>query len=137
MKKILADGLGLHRDEFEIERCHHSLRPCLDPGQPRQIILVRFLCYSAQQKVLAAAKQKKGIIWENCRMSFYEDMTAEHAAQRKLFSPVMKTQWQHQVKHTLAHPATPQFTWKDEQKSFDDVEEAEKFIRDNIQDEME
>lgn len=134
VKKILADGLGLRGDEFEIERCHRSLRPRPDPGQPPRIILVRFLRYSARQKVLAVAKQKKGIIWENCRMSFYEDMTAERAAQRKLFSPVMKTLWQHQVKHTLAHPATLRFTWKDERKSFDNVDEAEKFIRDNIQD---
>lgn len=105
VKKILVEGLGLHGDEFEIERCHRSLRTRPDPGQPPWIILVRFLRYSARQKVLAAAKQKKGIIWENCRMSFYEDMTAERAAQRKLFSPAMKMLWQHQVKHTLAHPA--------------------------------
>ncbi|XP_019215745.1 perforin-1 [Oreochromis niloticus] len=58
--KILADGLGLRGEEYELERCH---------------------------RVLITAKQKKGTMWENCRLSFYEDMTAERVAQRKLLYP--------------------------------------------------
>lgn len=137
VKKILADGLGLNGEEFEIERCHRSLKPRPNPGQAPRIVFVRFLRYSARHKVLMAAKQKKGIMWENCHLSFYEDMTAERAALRKLFSPVMKTLWQHQVRHTLAHPATLRFTWRDQRQSFEDAKEAEKFVRDNIEKEVE
>lgn len=135
--KILADGLGLRGEEYELERCHRSTRPRSGPGQPPRIVLVRFLRYTARQKVLMTAKQKKGILWENCHLSFYEDMTAERAAQRKLFSPVMKKLWQHQIKHTLAHPAKLRLTWKGQQKSFDSVEEAEKLVRENFQEVVE
>lgn len=131
VKKILADGLGLNGDEFEIERCHRSLKPRSNAGQAPRIVFVRFLRYSARHHPLF------GITWEDCRLSFYEDMTAERAAQRKLFSPVMKTLWQHKVKHTLAHPATLRFTWRDQRQSFEDVVEAEEFVRDNIEKEVE
>lgn len=136
VQKILADGLGLSGAEFEIERCHRNLRPRPEPDQPPRIIMIRFLRYTARHKVLTVAKQKKGFTWNDCRLSIYEDMTAERAAQRKPFSPVMKTLWQHQVKHTLAHPATLKFTWKGQRKSFDDVEEAQRFVRDYIQSEL-
>ncbi|KAK7901199.1 hypothetical protein WMY93_017968 [Mugilogobius chulae] len=90
LEKILSDGLGLTGGEYEIERCHRSLGRRPGPTQTPRIILVRFLRYTAREKVLAAAKKKKGISWEDCSLSFFEDMTKERALQRKLFSPVMK-----------------------------------------------
>lgn len=83
--------------------------------------------------MLATAKKKKGIIWEDCKLSFFEDMTKERVSQRKLFHPMMKVLWQHQVKHTLAHPATLRFTWRGKWLSFTDAQEAENFIHENIE----
>lgn len=48
----------------------------------------------------------KTALWEDCRLSFFEDMTKERVSQCKMFHPMMKVLWQHQVKHTLAHLAT-------------------------------
>lgn len=83
--------------------------------------------------MLATAKKKKGIIWEDCKLSFFEDMTKERVSQRKLFHLMMKVLWQHQVKHTLAHPATLRFTWRGKWLSFTDAQEAENFIHENIE----
>uniref|UniRef100_A0AAV2JM17 L1 transposable element RRM domain-containing protein n=1 Tax=Knipowitschia caucasica TaxID=637954 RepID=A0AAV2JM17_KNICA len=120
VQKILSDGLELNGGEYEIERCHRSLAPRPDPDKPPRIILVRFLKYIAREKVLAAAKKKKGIQWDGCRLSLFEDMTKERSARRKVFSPLMKMLWQHQVKHTLAHPAILRFTWRGQRLSFTD-----------------
>lgn len=35
----------------------------------------------------------------------FEDLTKERSDRRRQFSPIMKILWEHQVKHTLAHPA--------------------------------
>uniref|UniRef100_A0A096MGI2 L1 transposable element RRM domain-containing protein n=1 Tax=Poecilia formosa TaxID=48698 RepID=A0A096MGI2_POEFO len=84
VQKILCDGLELNGDDYEIERCHRSPGPRPDPNQPPRIILVRFLKYTARENVLAAAKKKKGILWDGCRLSLFEDMTKERSARRKM-----------------------------------------------------
>lgn len=89
IKKILSDGLGLQGDECEIERSHRSGGPRPGGDQPPRMILERFVCYTAQQKVLAAAKKESGIEWENCTLSIYEDMTKERSLLRRQFSPIM------------------------------------------------
>lgn len=57
VKRLLGDGLGLQGDEYGIERSHRSGGPTSGDYQPPRMILVRFLHYTAQQKVLAAAKK--------------------------------------------------------------------------------
>ena len=133
IKKILNEGLGLQGDEYEIERSHRSGGPKPGDNQPPRMILVKFLRYTARQKVLTAAKKERGIRWEDSTLSIYEDMTKERSDLRRRFSPIMKALWDHQVKHTLAHPAILSFTWKGKRLSFTDPKKAEVFVRDNIQ----
>lgn len=97
------------------------------------MILVKFLRYTAWQKVLTAAKKERGIRWEDCTLSICEDMTKEHTDQQRRFTPIMKALWDQQVKHTLAHPATLRFTWKGERLSFTDPKKAEGFVQENVQ----
>lgn len=130
--KILRLGLKLEGDEYEIERSHRSGGPRPDDNKPPRLILVKLLRYTARQKVLEAAKKGKGLKWEDCTISIYEDMTKDRSDQRRQFSPTMKTLWQHQVKHTLAHPANLRFTWKGKRWSFTDPKKAERFVRENI-----
>lgn len=132
VRKILRDGFKRDGDEFEIERSHRSGGPRKDDNLAPRMILVRFLRYTARQKVLTAAKKAKGLKWEGCTLSMFEDLTKERSDQRRRFFPIMKTLWQHQVKHTLAHPANLRFTWKGKRWSFTDPEKAEHFVRDNI-----
>ena len=86
VKKILNDGLGLQGAEYEIERSHRSGGPRPDDNQPPRMILVKFLRYTAQQKVLAAAKKNR-VRWEDCSLSIYEDLTKERSDLRRRFSP--------------------------------------------------
>lgn len=133
IKKILNEGLGLRGAEYEIERSHRTGGPKPGDNRPPRGTLVKFLRYTARQKVLAAVKKERGIRWEDCTLSAYEDMTKERFDLRRRFSPIMKALWDHQVKHTLAHPAILKFTWKGERLSFTDPKKAEIYVQENIQ----
>ena len=130
VEKILSQGLGLSGSEFEIERAHRSMAPVPGPNQPPRTILMRFLRSAARDKVLQVAKERRGIDWEDGKLSFYEDVTRELAEKRKAFTPVKRRLHQLNVRHRLVYPATLIFTWKGQKKSFRDSKEAEKFVRD-------
>lgn len=55
--KILREGL--QGDEYEIERSHRSEGPRPDVNKPPRVGLVKFLRYTAQQKVMGAAKERE------------------------------------------------------------------------------
>lgn len=124
VKKILNEGLRLLGDEYEIERSHRSGGPRPGNNYPPRLILVKFLRYTARQKVFKAVKKERGIQWEDCTLSIYEDMTKEHADQQRRFSQVMKALWDQQVKQTLAHQAILRFTWKGETLRFTEPKKA-------------
>ncbi|KAK1878506.1 LINE-1 retrotransposable element ORF1 protein [Dissostichus eleginoides] len=77
-------------------------------------------------------KEKERSTVEDCSLSIYEDLTKERSDLRRRFSLTMKTLWEHQVKHTLAHPANLRFTWKGKRWSFIDPKKAEEFVGKNI-----
>ncbi|KAL7886735.1 hypothetical protein AOLI_G00044560 [Acnodon oligacanthus] len=132
VRRILSEGFGLNGPEFEMERCHRALTPKPSDDQPPRIVLVKFLRYSALEKVLAAAKANKGLQWESCKLSVFEDMTRERAMRRKCFTAAKRSLWERGVEHTLAHPATLRFTWNGKRRSFADHVEAERYIREHV-----
>uniref|UniRef100_A0A096M8P7 L1 transposable element RRM domain-containing protein n=1 Tax=Poecilia formosa TaxID=48698 RepID=A0A096M8P7_POEFO len=88
-RKMLTEGLGVRDDaEFEIERAHRAFAPLPDPN--RAPVLIRFLRQSARDKVIMAAKEKRGFEWQDCRPSVFPDMTKELAEKRKAFTAVKK-----------------------------------------------
>jgi hypothetical protein len=95
-------------------------------------VLVKFLRYTAREKVLAAAKKSRGFEWEDCKLSIFEDMSRERAIMRMKFAASKKLLWDREVRHTLAHPATLRFTWKGKKQSFTDHMEAERYIKEHI-----
>ncbi|KAE8280189.1 hypothetical protein D5F01_LYC22332 [Larimichthys crocea] len=132
VKKILRDSLGLDVEgEFEIERVHRALAPIPNEDQPPRPVLVRFIRQSVKEKVLKAVRTKQGLEWERVRLSVFPDMSRELAEKRKTFTAAKKTLHQLNVRYTLAHPATLQFTWKRKNRSFRSAKEAEKFIQMN------
>lgn len=63
VQKIFTEGLGVWADaEFEIG--HRLLAPILDPELPPRPVVIRFLRQSASNKVITAAKEKWGFVWE-------------------------------------------------------------------------
>lgn len=110
VEKILSEGLGLTGPGFEIERAHRSLAPMPDPDQPPRTIMMCFLRSSVRDKVLQVAREKRGIEWENCKLSFFEDLAKELADKRKAFRMVKKRLHELNVRHRLVYPATLIFT---------------------------
>lgn len=121
MKKVLSEGLGIDMEgEFEIERAHRILAPMPSEDQPPRPVLIRFLRQSA--------RERRGIEWEDAKLSVFPDMTRELAEKRKMFLPAKKALQQLNVRYTLAFPAVLRFTWKGRNRSFTSTEEAERFI---------
>uniref|UniRef100_A0AAV2LVG7 L1 transposable element RRM domain-containing protein n=1 Tax=Knipowitschia caucasica TaxID=637954 RepID=A0AAV2LVG7_KNICA len=117
VEKILGDALGLTGGEFEIERAHCIPIPVPDTSKPPRAVLVRFLRSSAREKVLQVARETRGIHWEGCKLSIFEDFTRELAEKRKAFVPVKKHLRELQVKHRLVYPATLLFTWNGQKEA--------------------
>ena len=133
VQKILEEGLGVQAEaeEFEIERVHRLLAPMPDPERPPRPVLIRFLRQSAREKVINVAKEKRGFVWEGCRMSVFPDMTKELAEKRKSFTAVKRKLQEMEVRYALAYPATLRFRWKGKNMSFTTPTAAEKFINSN------
>lgn len=136
VQKILEEGLGIRADaaEFEMERAHRTLTPVPDPERPPRPVLIRFLRQSARDKVINVVKEKRGFVWEGCRLSVFPDMTKELAEKRKSFTPVKRKLQEMEVKYTLAYPATLRFKWQGKNVSFTTATAADKFISNNNQD---
>lgn len=131
VRKMLAEGLDIRADdaEFEIERVHRALTARPDPGKAPRPVLVRFLRQSAREKVINAAKEKRGFVWEGCRLSVFPDMTRELAEKRKAFTALKRKLQHRNVKYTLAYPATLKVRWKDKNMVFKSATAAEKFFK--------
>ena len=129
VRKILAEGLGIEPEgDLEIERVHRQLAPMPNTDQPPRSVLIRFLRQSARDKVISAAKEKRGFIWGGCRLSVFPDMSRELALKRKAFTTVKRKLHELDVRYTLAFPATLHFKWRGKNMSCNTVEAAEKII---------
>ena len=97
-------------------------------GQPPRPVLIRFVRQSARDKVVRAARENRGIEWEGMRLSVFIDMTQELAEKRKTFTSVKRSLQRLNMRYTLAHPGSLQFTWKGRNRSFASAKEVEQFI---------
>lgn len=123
------EGLRVGGDgELEIERVHRQLTPMPNADQPPRPVLIRFLRQSARDKVINAAKEKQGFVWEKCRLSVFPDMSRELAQKRKAFTLVKRKLHELDIRYTLAFPATLHFKWRGKNLSCNTVEAAEKVI---------
>uniref|UniRef100_A0A672SW74 L1 transposable element RRM domain-containing protein n=1 Tax=Sinocyclocheilus grahami TaxID=75366 RepID=A0A672SW74_SINGR len=130
--KILSEGLGIDPDEeFEIERAHRAFTPRPDADRPPRIVLIKFLCSSAREKVLQAAREKGMIEWDGCRISFFPDMSRELARRRWEFTAPRMMLRSVNVKYTLSYPASLRFTWQGKNRVFTSSADAEQFIKEH------
>ncbi|KAF7657199.1 hypothetical protein LDENG_00030590 [Lucifuga dentata] len=133
VQKILTEVLGMNMDEeFEIERVHRSLAPMPNADRPPRPVLIRFLRQSARDKVISAAKAKRGLDWEGCRLSLFPDMTKELAEKRKTFTSVKRKLQELNVRYTLVFPATLRLRWDGKNESFVTAAAAEKFVGEKL-----
>lgn len=127
VRKIFVEGLGVETGgELEMEKVHRLPAPMPNPDRPPRPVLIRFLRQSARDKVIKAAKEKRGFVWEKCRLSVFPDMSRELAQRRKAFTPVKRKLHELDIRYTLAFPATLHFKWRGKNVSCNTVEAAEK-----------
>lgn len=132
VQKILVEGLCVETDgELEIERVHRQLGPVPNTDQPPRPVLIHFLRQSARDKVISAAKEKRGFIWQKCHLSVFLDMSEELAQKRKAFTPVKHKLFELDIRYTLAFPATLHFKWKGKNVSCNTVKGTEKVINEH------
>ena len=103
VKKVLREGLNINVDgEFEVERAHQTTAPRPGMDYLPRVVLIRFLRQSARAKVLALAREKRGMLWENLRLSVFPDVSRELALKRESFTAVRKALQLHNVRYKLA-----------------------------------
>lgn len=132
IQRILKEGLELDTGgEFEIERVHRQPTPMLNSDQPPRPVLIRFLRQSARDKVINVVKGKRGIVWEDCRLLLFPDMSKELSALRKTFTPAKRRLQELDVSYSLTFPATLRFKWNGKNESFTNAEAADRFINEH------
>lgn len=89
---------------FVIERAHRIPTKALPPGAPPRPFIMKVLNYRDRDVILAAARQKGEILYENTKLSFYPDFTAEVQKQRRQFSQVRTRLRDLGLKYAMLYP---------------------------------
>ncbi|KAK1903772.1 LINE-1 retrotransposable element ORF1 protein [Dissostichus eleginoides] len=75
-RKIISEALGVELDGTQLQRVHRAPIPMPIEDRPPRPIIMRFLSFLEQERVLAAAKEtfrkKEDIIWGGCKLSFFQ-----------------------------------------------------------------
>ncbi|KAK7906782.1 hypothetical protein WMY93_015394 [Mugilogobius chulae] len=137
VRGIISEALGINLSESELQRVHRTSGPLPNEDQPPRPFVMRFHSYLEKEKVLAAAIQRsrgrRGIMWNDCKISFFPDLTRDVVEKRKKFTDVRRKLHDLDIRFTLAYPAVLRFTWKGEKKRFDDPRKAMDLIADSRQ----
>lgn len=113
---LLSVQLGLDVDiGFEIERVHRVGQA--EEGRTRHV-LIRFLRFSAREAVLAAAREKEEVKWDDKKLSFFQDLSHEVLQQRKKFDDVKKQLKGYGIRYFMKYPATLKFSVNNKRHSF-------------------
>uniref|UniRef100_A0A087YSK6 L1 transposable element RRM domain-containing protein n=1 Tax=Poecilia formosa TaxID=48698 RepID=A0A087YSK6_POEFO len=89
-----AGGPAAQRLEVKIERAHRTGTMEPRPGEPPRTtpkpVLVRLLRFQDCEKILALAKKRGNVSFDNRKMSFFPDMSPELARRRKQLVPALQ-----------------------------------------------
>ncbi|CAK6967597.1 LINE-1 type transposase domain-containing 1, partial [Scomber scombrus] len=91
-----ADGsdAAVPRLEVEIERAHRTgttePRPGESPRLSPRPVLICLLRFQDREKILALAKKRGNICYNNMKISFFPDMSPELAIRRKQLVPALQ-----------------------------------------------
>ncbi|KAL7841818.1 hypothetical protein SRHO_G00255090, partial [Serrasalmus rhombeus] len=124
--------LPTHTGPLEIERAHRVLAPsrgsrAAQSSSPRTI-LVRFLRYADRELILGAARKKRAILYNGCRLRFYADFSVEIIRQRRQFETVGRAFAQRNMFRGFAYPAKLRCLHEGKIRLFDDPEKASAFL---------
>lgn len=113
---------------FVIERAHRIPTRPLPPGAPPRPFIMKVLNYRDRDGILAAARQKGEISYENTRLSFYPDFTADVQKKRRQFSQVRSRLRELGLKYSMLYPTRLRVQDRDQIRFFNSSEEATEWL---------
>ena len=133
VRRIIGEALGIQLEPAQLQRVHRVPGgPIWDEQRPPRPIVMRFLCFLEKEKVFAAAKRKysegRGVEWNGCKLSFFQDLPREWTEKRKKFKEVREKLHSLDVRFTVVPPAQMRFTWNGKRMRFDDHHRAMAFL---------
>lgn len=125
LQTLIPTLVGLPADfpPLEIEHAHRALVP-----SPPRSILVRFLRYSQKEAVLRAALKKRDILYNESKLRFYSDLSAEVLRKRREFDSVGKLMARRNMYRGFAYPARLRCLHNGQIRLFDTPESAAAFL---------
>ncbi|KAL1246967.1 hypothetical protein QQF64_034288 [Cirrhinus molitorella] len=121
-------GLPADFPPLEIERAHRALVSSPDANKPPRSVLVRFLRYSQKEAVLKAALKKRDILYNESKIRFYSDLSAEVLRKRREFDSVGKLMARRNMYRGFAYPARLRCLHNGQIRLFDTPESATAFL---------
>lgn len=100
-------------------------------GRPR-VVIMKFLNYADKSRVMKAARNKGEILYDNQRIMFFPDVSADLVRRRKVFDSVKKELASLSIptlRYGIIHPAKLLVTVKGRRHIFDTAAGAKDFVR--------
>lgn len=113
---------------FIIERAHRIPTRALPPGAPVRPFIIKVLNYRDRDTILAAARKKGTVTYENARLSFYPDFTADVQKKRRQFTSVRSRLRELGLKYAMLYPTKLRVQVRDRAWFFNTPEEASEWL---------
>lgn len=100
-------------------------------GVRPRVVIMKFLNYADKSRVMRAARSKGEILYDNQRVMFFPDVSADLVRRRKVFDPVKKKLASLSIptlRYGIIHPAKLLVTVRGRRHIFDTAAGAEEFV---------
>lgn len=113
---------------FIIERAHRIPTRALPPGAPARPFIIKVLNYRDRDAILTAARKKGTVTFENTRLSFYPDFTADVQKKRRQFTQIRSRLRDLGLKYAMIYPTKLRVQDQDRAWFFNTPEEASDWL---------
>lgn len=127
LKKWIPEALGATLQSALVLERVHRIGPMRDARAPPRTLLMRFQNYKDRMEIMAAARARKEILYEDHQIRFYPDLAAGLLLLRKQFDSARQELRNLGIRHGLIHTAKLLVTYKDRTYTFKTPTEAEDF----------
>uniref|UniRef100_H3ATL9 L1 transposable element RRM domain-containing protein n=1 Tax=Latimeria chalumnae TaxID=7897 RepID=H3ATL9_LATCH len=120
VERLLVEVLGevTFPGRVEVERAHCALRPQPREGERPRIIIFKLLRFPDKVRILHRAREMGQLTYQNQRIFFFPDVSAELQAKRRKFTEAWHLCHSLQIPFSLLHPAKLRVSLKEGPKFF-------------------
>uniref|UniRef100_H3AVM0 L1 transposable element RRM domain-containing protein n=1 Tax=Latimeria chalumnae TaxID=7897 RepID=H3AVM0_LATCH len=101
LPESVEDGKPIDSKKKNTYLCSPSPRP----NQCPRPIIMRLLKFQTRELLLRKAREKQLILWDNHKISFFQDLSKEVQLKRKAFAEAKRRFRDHMAKYTMAYLA--------------------------------